>query len=255
MRASLIVGRYEYSAEAVLDFIRKHGLLQPILKEMILEQEITGIEVTDSEASGAIQRFMLQFADESEVGEYAKSRGITPEELYGLIMRQRRLDKYKVSRWGNQVNSFFLEKKSGLDQVLYSLIRVPDPGVAQELYFRIQDDGVPMSLVANEYASQAEEGPVDGLIGPVRLSELHPELARLLSISQPGQLLGPMSVGKWSVILRLEKRLPAKLDESMRAFLIEELHAQWLERVSTSSLASLSEYLVGQPGDDMALLS
>ena len=58
MRASLIVGRHEYSAEAVLDFIRKHGLLQPILKEMILEQEITGIEVTDSEASRAIQRFM-----------------------------------------------------------------------------------------------------------------------------------------------------------------------------------------------------
>ncbi|WP_432812950.1 hypothetical protein [Pantanalinema sp. GBBB05] len=47
--------------------------------------------------------------------------------------------------------------------------------------------------------------------------------------SQPGQLLTPMSLGSWVVIARLEKLLPAQLDQAMRQRLMNELFEHWIQ--------------------------
>ena len=60
----------------------------------------------------------------------------------------------------------------------------------------------------------------------------HPALARILSISQPGQLWPPTRVGEWFVVVQLEKFFPARLDDPTRQRLLDELFNTWLiERV------------------------
>ena len=64
------------------------------------------------------------------------------------------------------------------------------------------------------------------------LSVPHPALARILSISQPGQLWPPTRVGEWFVVVQLEKFFPARLDDPTRQRLLDELFNTWLiERV------------------------
>jgi len=62
----------------------------------------------------------------------------------------------------------------------------------------------------------------------VELSVPHPQIAQKLMTSQPGEVLPPMRIGEWNVILRLEKYLAAPLDENMKRRLLDELFNNWL---------------------------
>ena len=112
------------------------------------------------------------------------------EQLQNLITKRLRLDKYKQKTWGDQVDAHFIKRKSQLDRVVYSLIRVDKPEVAQELYFRIKDDESTFSNLAMEY-SQGTEAQTGGLIGPVEINAPHPKIAQILTTCQPGQLIPP----------------------------------------------------------------
>ncbi|MEO0489480.1 MAG: hypothetical protein AAFZ49_07950, partial [Cyanobacteria bacterium J06659_2] len=63
----------------------------------------------------------------------------------------------------------------------------------------------------------------------VELSVPHPTLAKMLSISQPNQIWSPTRIGEWFIIVRLEKFVPAQMDEAMRQRLLNELFSQWLQ--------------------------
>jgi parvulin-like peptidyl-prolyl isomerase len=67
------------------------------------------------------------------------------------------------------------------------------------------------------------------LIGPVELSVPHPTLAQILTLSQPGQISPPTRVGEWLVLVRLERFIPAQMDESMRRRLLTECFNSWLQ--------------------------
>jgi parvulin-like peptidyl-prolyl isomerase len=130
------------------------------------------------------------------------------------------------------LESHFLKRKGQLDQVVYSLIRTKNKGIAEELYFRLEEQEQTFAELACEY-SQGSEAQAGGIIGPVELGSIHPSLAQLLSISQPGQLWRPMPLGEWLLIVRLEKLIPVQLDELMRQRLLRELFEAWLqERLS-----------------------
>lgn len=139
-----------------------------------------------------------------------------------------RVEKFKQTTWSSKVESYFMERKMFLDQVIYSLIRVQDQGLAYELYFRIQEGEAKFADLAREY-SKGPESRTGGLLGPVPVSQPHPRIGKLLSISQPGQLWPPQVLAEWFVIIRLEKFMPAQLDDAMRRRLIDELFETWLK--------------------------
>ena len=207
-----------------------YSLLPQFLQGVVIDQTIASVKSTDEEIAIARQQFLEkhQIATEEACHDWLKQRGLSPVQLDELALQEFKLAKYKFNTWGHQLESYFLQRKGQLDRVLYSLIRVQDAGLAQELYFRIQDDGQPFPELAKDY-SQGQKAQTGGLIGPVELNVPHPTLARMLAVSQPGQLWAPTQVGEWYVILRLEKFLAAKLDEAMRQRLLNEMFATWLQ--------------------------
>ncbi len=69
--------------------------------------------------------------------------------------------------------------------------------------------------------SEGIESQTGGLLGSVELGTLHVKLADLLYTGQIGDVQ-PFGLDRWCMIVRLEKRLPAQLDESMRQRLLQE---------------------------------
>lgn len=122
-----------------------------------------------------------------------------------------------------------MTRKSQLDRIIYSLIRVTDGGMAQELYFRILEGEQTFAQLAQQY-SEGSEAQTGGLIGPVELSVPHPALAQRLRVAQPGKVNPPVRLEQWWVILRLEKFIPAQLDEAMKQKLLNELFLTWLDQ-------------------------
>ena len=64
---------------------------------------------------------------------------MAPEQLESVATRGLKIEKFKQVHWGQKLESYFLERKSQLDKVIYSLIRTEDHEVAQEFYFRLQE--------------------------------------------------------------------------------------------------------------------
>jgi parvulin-like peptidyl-prolyl isomerase len=230
MTDCLQIGDQTYSAEAVLPLLRQYGLLPQLIRELVVDQAISDIALTPEEQANAQDRFDQAYSLQSDEQRQAfmKQRQLSPAGLEQLAEREEKLAKFKRDTWAGKLDSYFLQRKGRLDRVLYSLIRTQEPGLAQELYFRVNDDGQPFAELARQY-SEGQEAQTGGLIGPVELSVPHPALARILSISQPGQLWPPTRVGEWYVVVRLEKFLPAKLDEATRQRLLEELFGNWLK--------------------------
>jgi parvulin-like peptidyl-prolyl isomerase len=234
------------TAEEIVSLLVSYQMMPQLLRELIIDRAIAAIECTPEEQANAYQRFYQenQLTSETEQQTWLTCRGISPKQLKSIAIRGAKIEKFQQLTWGHQLESYFLSRKQKLDQVIYSLIRVQDVGVAQELYFRIQEGEESFAELARTY-SQGPEARTGGLIGPVRLDTRHPTLVRMLSMNQPSQLLPPIRVGDWLVIVRLEKYLSAQLNEPMRQQLLNECFESWLQAQlhklgSINSLDSIS---------------
>jgi parvulin-like peptidyl-prolyl isomerase len=225
----LHIGDQVLAATDVVPLLQRYGMLPALVKELVIDRAIAAVALTPEQSALALEQFLQanQIAAPEQQQGFLAQRGLSEGNLPALAQRAQRLQQYKLDTWGPQVESHFLQRKAHLDRVLYSLIRTRDGGLAQELYFRIKDDGQPLADLARQY-SEGQEAQTGGLIGPVELSVPHPALAKILSVSQPGQLWPPSRVGEWFVVVRLEKFLPARLDEATRQRLIDELFNTWL---------------------------
>ena len=230
MSDMLKIGTRTVVSEEILSLMAGYQMMPQFLKEVLIDEAITDIDCTAEEKEGAYQAFYQQnqiVEDNARQAWLAHFR-MTQEQLESLATRELRIEKFKQDKWGPKLESYFLDHKGRLDKVIYSLIRTKDLGIAQELYFRIGEGEQTFAEVAREY-SQGPEAQTDGLIGPVELSVPHPSLAHILSISQPGQLSPPTRVGEWVVIVRLERYIPAQLDDAMRQRLLNEAFNDWIK--------------------------
>ncbi len=224
------VGNRVIQGEQIPMLLKRYQLMPQFLRGIVLDTAIADIPLTEEERMRAIEDLAVQqklTSPEARVA-WLKSQGLTAAEMEDLATYPLRVEKFKQATWSSKVEAYFMERKMFLDQVIYSLIRVQDQGLAYELYFRIQEGEATFADLAREY-SKGPESRTGGLLGPVPVSQPHPRIGKLLSISQPGQLWPPQVLAEWFVIIRLEKFMPAQLDDAMRRRLIDELFETWLK--------------------------
>jgi parvulin-like peptidyl-prolyl isomerase len=229
MDAVLQVGDRLITAAEIIPLLAEYQLLPSLLREIIIDQAIASYHCTPEENATALEQFAIknQLTEAESKQNWLKYHHLTEPQLEVLATRGLLVEKFKQATWGNKLESYFLSRKGQLDRVIYSLIRTQDPGIAQELYFRIQENEQSFGDLARQY-SQGSEAQTGGMIGPIEISVPHPTLSQLLRLSQPGQLLPPTRLEDWFVIVRLEKFIPAQLDQVMRQRLLNECFSNWL---------------------------
>ena len=217
--------------------LERSNLLLPLFRRLLLESSISGIEVSDDEQLKCQQAFLSQNSidDEEALKNWLLKNQISEEQASRNILESLRLEHFKNQRFGSDIERQFLDTKEKRDRVVYSLLRVKEREAAHELYLRLEEGDATFTELSEEH-SQGPERETGGLIGPLPLSRLHPELAELLRISSPGQLWRPIEIDGWWVIVRLDKTLPAKLDEAMEKQIRDESFERWLQDQLSSLL-------------------
>ncbi|MEH2315025.1 MAG: peptidylprolyl isomerase [Nostoc sp.] len=237
MTEAIQIGNRTITASELISLLASYQMLPQLHRELILDEAIdqssrsANVAIsTLEEVSQAKQQFYAekQLKNEEDIQAWMAHQGVTPEQLEVIITRKLKIEKFKQTTWGNKLESYFFQSKAKLDKVIYSLLRTQDVGIAQELYFRIQAKENSFADLAREY-SLGPEAQTGGLVGPIELNALHPVMVQMLSSSQPGQILPPTRIADWFVILRLEKFIPAQLDEFMKVRLLNELFEIWLQ--------------------------
>lgn len=147
-----------------------------------------------------------------------------------LISRYRELQLRKLLNDSYQdiVDPYFLERRAALEKVVYGVIRVSSPGVADELYLRLIDGDITFGELAQRF-SEGDERYTKGLVGPIPLLQVHPAIQKALTAISAEEIHPPIQVDKWFLILSLVHTQPARMTDEIRIQLMRELYEKDLE--------------------------
>ena len=229
MKTVLQVGKQAIQEDELYNLLAQYQYLPRLARELIIDQAIADIQCTPEEKAAVKEQFFqqAQITNQEQFTSWLTQSGMTIEQFEPYILRDLKLEKFKQAEWDHLLESHFLECKNQLDKIVYSLIRTKEPGIAQELYFRIQENEGDFADLARQY-SEGSEAETGGLIGPVELNVPHPQIVQILTTGMVGKISPPTQIGEWWILLRLEKYISTQLDDNIRQRLRNDLFQKWL---------------------------
>ena len=217
---------------------RQQGLCLAIAQASIFDEICQAMPLPEATETELVQRYLEQndCADPTLRDQHLSSKGWSLEDLTYFASKQERLHRFQQQMFTDDVEVRFLDRKSDLDQISYSLIRLRDGDLAFELHQRLLEGEADFATLAAAH-SEGPEREHQGRVGPVPLSQAHPVLVDKLRTSRPGQLWTPFFLKDIWVILRLDSWEGARLDEDARQQLLQDLFEDWLQQRALKLLA------------------
>ena len=217
--------------------LKRWGILKTAKKEDLIDQFIEEVEKPNEEIKKSIIENWLRkegIKSNESLKQWQEYHELNQNEWEEYLIRNWCWERWCVYKFKSFVPSYYLKRKDFLDSVSYSIIRVKTKHFANELYIRIKEREARFSDLASKY-SEGVEKRVGGFIGPVSMSTPHPALARLLRVSQPGQVWPPKNINSWWVVVRLEKIHNTELNERIAIKLSLELGEKHIFELLNSS--------------------
>jgi len=202
--------------------LARWGLLEQVLRERCIDRVLADRALPEPEQLTALRvewERQQNLTSPEQVQGWMVQHGLDEEAIDRMAARSWQWLLWCQERWGTELQTLFLKRKPELDQVTYSLLRLRNGELASELYLQIKEGEASFADLAQEF-SEGPEKQAGGLVGPIPLTQPHPGLARLLQVSQPGQLWPPKALEGWWVIVRLEAFHGAILDQAMQERLL-----------------------------------
>ena len=131
-----------------------------------------------------------QHSTEEPLAAWLQAHGLKHEQWQQRVLPPALWLHWCRRAFHHKLKGYFLQRKSQLDQVSYSLIRVQDEDLACEMFLQIREQEATFEALASTH-SEGPERLQGGRIGLVPTTHPHPCVAELLRVSQPGQLWPP----------------------------------------------------------------
>lgn len=225
-----------------LALLKRHNLLRSLVERQVVDEAVEQASLSEEEQKQAresfAQRNRLQKPEDLEA--YRARLGLGPEDLEHQILRPYLIQKHCETDFQAKAEAHFLTRKTQLDQVVYSLLRVKDRALARELYLRIANREANFADLAAAHA-QGPERSTKGIVGPVPLTQAHPQLAERLRTSSPGVLKEPFRIDEWWLVTRLESYTAATFSPEMAKQMAKELFDVWVREETDSRMRKLPQ--------------
>ena len=228
-----------FDESEIAALVRRMELLSQLIRrqqeELILEQVPLPSEWLEEQRQA--------FLGDQSLSQVLSTRGWSEGDLDLHLKRPEALRRFARQRFGPGLEETFLASGGGRDQVIYSLLRVRDAGLARELWIRIEEGETTFAEAAHQHGV-GEEAQRKGVLGPMSISLLQPNvLQEILRGLRPGQLCAPQQLGEWHVLMRLEQLKPARFDDAMREQMQQEALDAFLEERIKRVLAGEADSL------------
>mgnify|MGYP001159958184 CR=1 FL=1 len=219
--------------------IRKNGLLNQFLRNFITNLICSKVNLNiniDEINNNFCKENNLK--DEKALINFLSLRGIDMDEHNKNLENSEKIKHIAFEEFSKNAETEFINTKMFLDQYTYSLITVKESDLAYELYLQIESEEEEFTSLARKYSSEGNTNKM-GIIGPQSIGNVHPVLKEKLLIAKKGELLNPFQVDKWWVILRLEEKIEAKLDNFVRSKITLSLFDKWVNILTINSSKKL----------------
>lgn len=209
--------------------LKRHNMLRNLLRHQLVDDCVQHVTVSSKEREQLLQRYRQSNGLDADapLEEHLQSRGLSEADLYWQLELPIRRNRFALERFKPKAEQRFLERKNNLDRVVYSLLRLKNPHLANELYLQIAEGESTFTELAAMH-SEGNEKQTKGIVGPTPLNQAHPILVEKLRSTAPGQLMEPFRIQDWTLIARLERYLPAQFDQAMEVQMCNELFEKWI---------------------------
>ncbi len=213
--------------------LKEYNCLKDLIGSILVEQAVNTVKFSTEEYNTIQEQVKKQSGINPEISlddwlEKNKSK-ISLDHYIKTVIFPYKLKKYCLEKFKTKTEARFLKKKDNFDIIVYSLIRVKDVYLANELYQRINEGEADFSDIAVKYSEGGEKN-TRGIIGPLPLGQAMEPLKEFLKSSKPGHLRRPIQIDQWHLLVRVESITHAKLDEEMMEILSKELFYEWINR-------------------------
>ena len=220
----------------------KNNLLELLIKSELITSitDKIKLELDQTQKKQIKQTILISEKIDSEENyiKWLESRKITEDELLDDFAKPLKIDQYCLTEYSHMAENRFLKRKSSLDLVTYSLVRVEEMFLAQELFFRIEENPSLFGEIASQY-SLGHEKSSNGIIGPISLAQGHPGLMKILQGSKVGEVNQPSKIDNVWVITRVEFLRQAVLDNKTKLLLCKEIFEEWLNQAIKEKIMEL----------------
>ena len=225
-----------------IKLLNKNRLLLPLVKAELVKYELSQIEIPKDQKNKLIadSKENLNLNKAEDFNQWMKLNDFSEEDVEHIFLSKVKIKKYCQQKLSHKIEAHFLKRKSELDIIIYSLIRVASPNLAKEIYLRIVGKEDEFGDLASTYSTGIERKS-RGIMGPSTLGSIHPKLSKHLIESNPGEVKPPVEIEKNYIIVRVESYDPAQLDEFMRSKMGEELFANIIESKGSVYVKALTE--------------
>ena len=204
-------------------------ILSVLTQRLILKFHLSSVEISEQELIDLKNNFLLfNKLDDEKYTDYLNKKSLSEHDFLQSISLPLREKKFLKQKFSNKSHAHFLKRKNDLDQILYSLIRTKEHFEAKELFLRVQDDESSFGQISKEY-SQGPEKNSFGLVGPVPINRAHPIMREILRSAIIGETNEPFKIGEWWLIVRVNERHEAELNQEMELKMETELSKIWLK--------------------------
>ncbi len=210
------------SALPLAELLQRYGLLAPLIRRTVEDAIAESIALSEEQQAQLV----------AQLGAEATA------EQQSELLRNTRLQRGLLQRYSEQIEPTFLEHRDKLERVAYSVIRLQDVGIAEELYLRLIDQEASFEDLALSF-SMGDERHSGGRLPLMPIQQPHPQVQTALGRLSPGEVHPPLQLGEWVVLLRLDHRQPAELDDNLRRQLQQELFNRDLQELIETLTAAL----------------
>ncbi len=243
----LIEALREASGRDLLALLCRFGMAETFLRHL-KERQIVFARQDLSSPDDIHQQAILAFAKDNNLADldaqvkFSLAHSLSSSDFISEAIHSFRRKELKELLLNVSGETLYLRYKDKLDRVLYSLLRVDDPLLCQEIFYSIESSELSFGEASKQY-SMGPESKTFGIVGPVDLTTPHPEVSARLRTAQMGHLIGPFEADNWHSIIRLEYRFDSEYDDQTKDFLREICFKSEIGKDIKEDLHSLTTWL------------
>ena len=235
-KKELSVNGIEVSSNEILNQIRKQGLLGNIIKGYIIDKELEELEISIEREEQLLEKYMLEkeLKTNDELEIEMKEKKIDRKILIDILSRPEKVVRYRNERWGEQINTLYLQNKEKYNLVTYNLLEANDIDVMYEVYFRIKDKEETWSDIAKKFPGGNQNSTAK--FGPTPVSQVDERLLTKLRSLKIDEVSKPFSYRDKFAVAALIKLEGEKLNDEITAHLLREKFENWLNEKAIKSM-------------------
>ena len=194
-----------------LQNLEKKGFFRTIYIELLKADKIKNVIPNELQLNQTKQELCLKYNFDHIKNK--KDNEFLFHDLNKEIFKLASLKKLSLDKFSSQAEKIFkIRKAYHYDQYFYSLLRNKNKSQIFEFYYQIESNESSINDLSKEHSSGSEKSKL-GIIGPINLVNIDPEIAKILKSSKDSVINDPIKINNEWYLIQRENFVPAVYSE------------------------------------------